>query len=72
MTHRTDEAQPDVLKYLEGMDYPAPRNKLIAVAYEHAAPQAVVDALRRLPETADFRAPNEVARALDAIMPSRA
>lgn len=65
---RAADPQPaDVLEYLQGMDYPAPRNKLIAAAYEHRAPQTVVDILQRLPETADFRAPQDLERALKGV-----
>jgi hypothetical protein len=39
---------------LQGLDYPAPRSKLIDVALINNAPPRVIEILRDLPETADF------------------
>ena len=52
-----------VQDYLAGLDYPAPRTKLIAVANENGAPPEVLAELQRLPETADFRSAEDVDRA---------
>ena len=43
-----------------GLDYPAPRAKLLTVAYQNGATSSVVDRILELPETADFL--NEHAR----------
>ena len=37
-----------------GLDYPAPRAKLLSIAYENGATPAVIDRILALPETADF------------------
>ena len=37
-----------------GLDYPAPRAKLLTIAHLNGASQAVVDRILELPETADF------------------
>ena len=37
-----------------GLDYPAPRAKLLSLAYQNGASPAVVDRILDLPETADF------------------
>ena len=37
-----------------GLDYPAPRAKLLTIAHLNGASQAVVDRILALPETADF------------------
>jgi hypothetical protein len=37
-----------------GLDYPAPRAKLLSIAYQNNAAPAVVDRILALPETADF------------------
>jgi hypothetical protein len=37
-----------------GLDYPAPRAKLLSVAYQNGAASSVVDRILDLPETADF------------------
>ena len=37
-----------------GLDYPAPRAKLLTVAYQNNATASVVDRILELPETADF------------------
>jgi hypothetical protein len=44
----------DLKEALRGLDYPAPRNKLLMRAFENDAPPAVIDRIRALPETADF------------------
>lgn len=37
-----------------GLDYPAPRAKLLTVAYQNGASLSVVNRILELPETADF------------------
>jgi hypothetical protein len=37
-----------------GLDYPAPRAKLLTVAYQNNATPSVVNRILELPETADF------------------
>ena len=49
---------------LRGLDYPAPRSKLIAKAIENGAPPAVIARLRELPETSDFLNPDQLKDAL--------
>ena len=39
---------------LAGLDYPAPRGKLIELAKSNNAPREVLERLLQLPETADF------------------
>jgi hypothetical protein len=39
---------------LRGLDYPAPRNKLLSVAALNHASTRVIDRILELPETADF------------------
>ena len=57
----------DRLEYaLRGLDYPAPRNKLVAMALENGAPRDVLDRLNALPETADFLNAEELRKALGA------
>ncbi len=37
-----------------GLDYPAPRAKLLTFAYQNDATPAVIERIEALPETADF------------------
>lgn len=39
---------------LQGLDYPAPRAKLLSVAYQNGASREIVNRILELPETADF------------------
>ncbi len=39
---------------LQGLDYPAPRNKLLTVAYQNGVSEEAANLLLALPETADF------------------
>ena len=61
-------AMTDLSKELEaalrGLDYPAPRNKLVAKALENRASAAALGRLLELPETADFLNADELRRAL--------
>ena len=38
----------------EGLDYPAPRAKLLTIAHLNGASAAVINRILELPETADF------------------
>ncbi|MGH9242089.1 MAG: DUF2795 domain-containing protein [Vicinamibacterales bacterium] len=38
----------------QGVDYPAPRAKLLTIAHLNGASPAVIDRILELPETADF------------------
>jgi hypothetical protein len=49
---------------LHGLDYPAPRAKLLSVAYLNGASPAVVNRILELPETADFLNEEELHRTL--------
>ena len=50
-THPTAE---ELEAAFRGLDYPAPRAKLLTVAYQNGATSSVVDRILELPETADF------------------
>jgi hypothetical protein len=54
----------DLEHALRGLDFPAPRNKLVAKALENQAPVDVIERIRELPETADFLTPDDVRNAL--------
>jgi uncharacterized protein DUF2795 len=45
-----------------GLDYPAPRAKLLTVAHQNGAASSVVDRILALPETADFLNEDELRR----------
>ena len=64
-----DMAQNDIQQALRGLDFPAPRNKLIAKAVENGASIDVIDRIRELPETADFHNPAELHEALGVSLP---
>jgi hypothetical protein len=49
---------------LRGLDYPAPRSKLVATAIENGASAETVGRLLELPETADFLNEEDLRRAL--------
>lgn len=54
---------------LRGLDFPAPRNKLIAKAIENGAPYEVIERIRQLPETADYHDPEALREALGVQLP---
>ena len=62
-------AHLDMHQALRGLDFPAPRNKLIAKALENGAGADVINRIRQLPETADFHNPAEVQEALGVVLP---
>ena len=61
--------QSDLAYALRGLDFPAPRNKLIAKAIENQASPDVVARIRELPETADFLSPADVRKAFGVDIP---
>jgi hypothetical protein len=54
MERTNRDANAALERALAGLDYPAPRGKLIEVAKSNNAPREVIELLLRLPETADF------------------
>lgn len=61
--------QMDWTMALRGLDFPAPRNKLIAKAQENGAPDRIIEAIRELPETTDFHDADELSQALGVRIP---
>jgi hypothetical protein len=61
--------QMDWTAALRGLDFPAPRNKLIAKAQENGAPDRIMEAIRELPETADFHDADELSQVLGVRVP---
>jgi hypothetical protein len=61
--------QMTLVDALRGLDFPAPRNKLIAKAIENRAPWDVIERIRELPETADFHDPDQLRQALGVEIP---
>ena len=55
---------------LSGLDYPAPRNKLIETAKNNNASSHVIARLQALPETADYRDPEQLQAALGVDVPA--
>ncbi len=53
----------------EGLDYRAPRAKLLTVAYANGASPATVGHILALPETADFVNAEQLHRALGVVVP---
>ena len=52
-----------VQKYLKGLDYPANKDQIIETAEEHDADEAVIGALRALPDE-EFQTPTDVSHAI--------
>ncbi|HVZ21140.1 MAG TPA: DUF2795 domain-containing protein [Vicinamibacterales bacterium] len=61
--------QFDLENALRGLDFPAPRNKLIAKALENRASADVIARLREVPETADFLTPEDVRKSFGIDVP---
>jgi hypothetical protein len=59
----------DLENALRGLDFPAPRNKLIAKAIENQAPPEVIARIREVPETADFLTAEDVRKAFGIDVP---
>ena len=49
-----DPTRQELEAALHGLDYPAPRAKLLTIAHHNGASPAVVERILELPETADF------------------
>lgn len=62
-THE-DEQVKNLEEALRGLDYPAPRGKLVATALSNGASREVIARLLELPETADFIDEEALYRAL--------
>ena len=54
---------------LRELDYPAPRDKVLEIAMMNNAPGAAIDAIRELPETADFHDREQLRNALGIDVP---
>jgi hypothetical protein len=54
---------------LHGLDYPAPRAKLLSVAHLNGASPAVISRILELPETADFLNEEALRRTLGVTVP---
>lgn len=59
-----DELKKELEEALRGIDYPAPRGKLITIAHLNGASAAVINRLNEFPETADFLNEEELREAL--------
>jgi hypothetical protein len=55
----------DIQKALSGMDYPADKEQIIQHAQQHGADDAVLDALRKIPER-QYEGPSGVSSAVFA------
>jgi hypothetical protein len=55
----------DVRQYIEGSDYPARAQDLLAAARSSGAPEGVLEHLERLSTNAEFSDPDEVAEELE-------
>jgi hypothetical protein len=64
-SHEKDELE----RALAGLDYPAPRNKLIEVAKINNASAHVIERLLELSETADFQDESELHESLGIDVP---
>ncbi|AJM77369.1 DUF2795 domain-containing protein [Rathayibacter toxicus] len=53
----------EIQKYLGGIDYPASRDTIVQTAEKEGADQAVLDALRALPE-GNYNKPTDVSSAV--------
>ena len=57
----------DVRYYLEGVNYPARPENLIAAAHANGAPLSFLEVLGLLPTAVEFRHPDEVAEQLERL-----
>jgi hypothetical protein len=64
MTAPTDPTTKELEDALRGLDYPAPRAKLVTIARTNGASPAAVRRILELPETADFVNEEELRRTL--------
>ena len=64
-----DDERLALERALHGLDFPAPRNKLVSVAIANGAGPDVIERLRQLPETADYRNEADLRDALGVTIP---
>jgi hypothetical protein len=64
-----DDLTKDLEEALQGLDYPAPRNKLVTKALENGASPAALDRILELPETADFVNAEQLRQTLGVTVP---
>jgi len=64
MTIPNDPTTGELEDALRGLDFPAPRAKLLTAAHANGASPAVVQRILELPETADFVNEEELRRTL--------
>ena len=64
MTTPKDPTTKELEDALQGLDYPAPRAKLVTTALANGASPAAVRRILELPETADFVNEEELRRTL--------
>jgi len=64
MTIPNDPTTKELEDALRGLDYPAPRAKLVTIARANGASPAAVRRILELPETADFVNEEELRRTL--------
>jgi hypothetical protein len=64
-----DDRRRDLEDALRGLDYPAPRSKLVAKAFENGASRAAIARILELPETADFLNEEQLHRVLGVTVP---
>ena len=64
MPSSKDPTTEELEAALRGLDYPAPRGKLVAVARANGASPETVNRLLELPETADFLNEEDLRRKL--------
>jgi Protein of unknown function (DUF2795) len=51
----------DIQKALAGMDYPATKDRIVQHAEQHGADQAILDALRKIPDR-EYEGPSGVSK----------
>jgi len=64
MTTPNDPTTKELENALRGLDYPAPRAKLVTIAHANGASPAAIRRILELPETADFVNEEELRRTL--------
>ena len=69
MTTPKDPTTKELEDALRGLDYPAPRAKLVTTARANGASPEVVKRILELPETADFVNQEELHRTLGVNVP---
>jgi hypothetical protein len=69
MTAQQDSTTKELETALHGLDYPAPRAKLLSVAHLNGASPEAINRILELPETADFLNEEQLQRALGVSVP---